>query len=94
MFIVLSIAVGILVAWLSYRILFYDVGDFLEGCGKFTRGLMVFLFARGYRHRRIPPPSAEDLEDEGWSSGIRFFLFLALSCGCGYFTYYEFHKLF
>jgi hypothetical protein len=84
--------VGVLVALLGYRILFYDLSDFWDGCRKFAS-----LFAR--RQRWFPGrdpshPPPEYFEDEGWSSGIRFALFLALSIGSGYLLYHELHKHF
>jgi len=81
--IVLSIAVGLGAAGILYRVLFYDFSDFLEGCGKFLS-----------RRSRWQSYTPKYFEDEGWSSGIRFFIFLALSCGSGYLTYYELHKHF
>ena len=93
MIVTASIVVGVLVAWLLYRVLFYDLADFLDG---FIRLFTVFLV----RTRRWPfaprskPPTPEDFEDNSWSSGIRFFFFLALSVSSGYFTYSELHKHF
>jgi hypothetical protein len=75
---------GVLVACVAYRILFYDFGDFMRGCGKFL--------SRGRRWRGMSPP--DDFEDEGWSNGIRFFLFLGLSAGGGYAAYCGLHKIF
>ncbi len=95
MIISISIALGVLVAYIAYRILFYDSSDFWQGCGKFTFGILdTPRRGKWIWQSTGQQPSAEDLEDEGWSSGIRFFLFLALSCGSGYFTYYELHKHF
>jgi hypothetical protein len=93
MTIAFSIVAGVLAAWLSYRVLFYDSGDFSEGCGKLTAGFLR------RRHRWLwqrddPPPPPEHFEHESWSSGIRFLLFLAVSFGSGYFTYYQLHKHF
>ena len=92
MIVALSILVGILAAGISYRILFYDFSDFWDGCGKFT-GLFVRRRWIWPRRNSWPPPP-EYFEDEGWSSGIRFTLFLALSIGSGYLIYYELHKHF
>jgi hypothetical protein len=88
-----SIVVGILAAFFAYRILFYDFSDFGDGIRKF-----VSLFTRKHRWLRFghdplhPPP--EYFEDESWSSGIRFALFLVLSIGSGYSFYHELHKHF
>jgi len=92
MIITCSIVVGILVTWLAYRILFYDSSDFWDGCGKLTQGL--FRRRRRYWPKDALPPLAgpEDFEAESWSSGIRFFLFLAVSIGSGCLTYYELHR--
>ncbi len=92
MIIAISILVGLLTAWLSYRILFYDSGDFWDGCYKFTD-----LFKRHPRwiwQRDTPPPPPEYFEDDSWSSGIRFFAFVALSSGVGYLAYWQLHKHF
>ena len=92
MIIAFSILAGILAAWVAYRILFYDAGDFWEGFDKFITG----LGRRGNWKwpRNDPPPTPEQFEDESWSSGIRFFLFVAVSFGSGYFAYYQLHKHF
>jgi len=90
MIIAFSIVAGVLAAWLSYRILFYDSGDFWQGFDKFTASRR----RRWIWQRGDPPPPPEDFEDEGWSSGIRFFLFLAVSFSSGYFAYYQLHKYF
>jgi len=92
MIITLSMVVGALAAGLAYRLLFYDFGDFWNGCGKFSS---LFTRRRGWLRRQNnlhPPP--EYFDDDSWSSGIRFCLFLALSFGGGYFIYYELHKHF
>lgn len=87
-----SILVAALVACLAYRILFYDSGDFWDGCAKF--GTLFFRRRRRYwPSEALPPPAKpEDFEDESWSSGIRFLVFLAASLGSGYFAYQELHK--
>ena len=78
MIIALSILVSAGVGWLLYRALFYDLADFMDGVVRLCK---IFLVPR----RRWPfaprskPPTAEDLEDGSWSSGIRFFFFLVLS---------------
>ena len=88
-----SILVGIFVSGVLYRVLFYDLADFMDGLIKL---LTVFLVKR----RQWPfapwqkPIRPEDFEDEGWSSGIRFFSFLALSLGSAYYTYGALHKYF
>jgi hypothetical protein len=89
MIMALSISVGLLAAWLWYRVLFYDSNDFWQGCGKF---MSVLTRGRGRRPARPHPP--DYFEDEGWSSGFRFLLFAAASFGCGYLVYYELHKHF
>src|SRR5712691_1124138 len=90
MIITFSILAGLLAAWLSYRILFYDSSDFWDGCGKFTAGLLRRR-RRWIWERDDPPSPPEYFEDESWSCGIRFFLFVAASCGSGYFAYYQLH---
>jgi len=93
MIITLSIAVGALAAYLGYRMLFYDASDFWEGCGKFV--CCFSKMKRGLWSRQGPwPPPPEYFEDEGWSSGIRFALFLTLSLGSGFLVYHELHKHF
>jgi hypothetical protein len=93
MIIAISIAVGVAVGWLLYRVLFYDLADFFDGFMKLST---VFLV----RRRRWPfaprskVPTPEDFEDDSWSSGIRFFFFLAGSVGSGYFTYSELQRHF
>ena len=93
MIIAVSIVVGVGVGWLLYRVLFYDLADFMDGVVRF---FTVFLV----RRRRWPfgprskLPTPEDFEDDSWSSGIRFFFFLALSVGSGYFTYTELQRHF
>jgi hypothetical protein len=82
----LSILAGLLAACVLYRVLFYDFSDFWQGSGKF-----MSLF-RGRRSRPAPPLPPEYFEDEGWSSGLRFFLFVAASFGGGYLVYYELQK--
>jgi hypothetical protein len=93
MIIASSIAVGILVGWLSYRILFYDLGDFMDG---FVTCMTVFLVrrARWPFAPREKPPTPEDFEDDSRTSGFRFFFFLILSVGCGYSTYSQLHRYF
>jgi hypothetical protein len=91
MIIIASIAVGVLVAWLLYRVPFYDLADFTDGV---TNLFTFFLVPR----RRWPfaprskPPTPEDFEDESWSSGIRCFFLLAFSVGSRYFTYGGLHR--
>src|SRR5438876_11037329 len=93
MIIAVSIVVGVGVGWLLYRVLFYDLADFMDGVVRLST---VFLV----RRRRWPfaprskPPTAKDLEDDSWSSGIRFFFFLVLSAGSGYLTYSELQQYF
>src|SRR4051812_27156973 len=90
-----SIIAGGLAAWLLYYVLFYDLEDFLGGFGKFLKKLM-------HRRRRhtifqrtdLTPANPADFEEESWSSGIRFLIFLALSIWAGYLTYSGLHKLF
>src|SRR5258706_14683273 len=72
MIIAFSILAGLLAAWLSYRILFYDSSDFWDGCGKFTAGLLRSR-RRWIWERDEPPSPPEYFEDESWSCGIRFF---------------------
>jgi hypothetical protein len=91
MIIAISIVAGFLAAWLSYPVFFYDSGDFWDGCGKFTAGLLRRR-SRWIWQRDDPPAPPERFEDESWSSGLRFFLFVAASFGGGYFTYYQLHK--
>jgi len=73
---------------LSYRILFFDSSDFWEGCGKFTAGLLRNR-RRWIWQRSEPLPPPEHFENEGWSSGIRFFLFVLVSVGSAYGVYHE-----
>ncbi len=88
MIITRSILAGLLSGWLWYRVLFYDSTDFWSGCYKFAAGL-------GRRRRQPePPPPPEHFEDEGWSSGFRFLIFVAALFGCGYLVYYELQKHF
>jgi hypothetical protein len=93
MIIAVSIVVGVLVGWLLYRALFYDLADFMDG---FVRLFTLFLVER----RQWPfapwnkPTAPEDFEDEGWSSGIRFFVLLALSAGSAYCAYSILNKHF
>ena len=91
--IVVSIAIGVLVAWLLYRVLFYDFADLRDGCVKFFT-----FFLRGKRRglfsRQIKPPTPEDFEDESWFSGVRFFLLLAFSIGSACLTYSGLHRHF
>lgn len=93
MIITLSILTGLLAAGLWYRVLFYDSNDFWNGCGKFTANLLRNR-RRGIWQPPAPPSAPEYFEDEGWSSGLRFLLFVAASFGCGYLAYYELHKHF
>lgn len=79
MIIAASIVVGLLVACLMYRVLFHDLSDFIDG---FNR-----LITRG-------PIKPEDYEDPGWSSGIRFLLFVALTGGAAWFAYSQLHEYF
>ena len=93
MTIAVSIVVGVGVGWVLYRILFYDLADFMDG---FVRFFTIFLV----RRRRWPfaprskLPTPEDFEDNSWSSGIRFFFFMALSVGSAYFTYSQLQRHF
>lgn len=95
-FVVLSIIAGGLAAWVLYYVLFYDREDFLEGLGKFTKWL-IYSRRRTIVHRIIhrnepTPANPADFEDEGWSSGIRFLLFLGLSIWAGFLTHNGLHK--
>ena len=94
MIVSLSILVGVLTAWLWYRVLFYDSSDFWEGWGKFAAALVRGGRRAIWRGPLPSPPPAEHFEDESWSSGIRFLLFVAASVGCGYIAYHELHKHF
>ena len=85
-----SIAAGLCVAYVAYRMLFYDASDFWDG---------VFFFSRSFKRGvwRPPPllkgdniPTAEDLF---WSA-VRFVLFLAVSIGTGYYVYSQLQKHF
>ena len=71
-------------AFVGYRIFFYDFSDFMEGCTRF--------FSRRRRGWETPP--AEYFEDSSWSSGFRFFIFLAFSVGSGYLAYHGLLKIF
>ena len=88
MIIALSIVAGVLAAWLSYRILFYDSDDFCEG--------VVKCLGKSRGRRMISPkdPTPESFEDESWSSGFRFLLFVAVTLGSGCFAYYQLLKHF
>ena len=93
MIIAVSIVVGVLVTGLLYRTLFYDVADFLDG--------LITLFTIFLMEKRRWPfaprhssPTPEDFQDEGWSSGIRFLVLLALAAGSGYLVYIALHKYF
>jgi len=88
MIIAISTVVGLGVGCLLYRVLFYDSADFVDG---FVRLSTAFFFGRrGWPFApRRKPPTAQDFEDDGWSSGIRFFFFLVLSAASAYFAYSE-----
>jgi len=92
MIMALSILAGLGVGCLSYRVLFYDLADFMDG---FVTLSTVFFFQRRWPFaRRNKGPTAEDFEDGDWSSGIRFLCFLVLTFGSGYFAYSELQKHF
>lgn len=92
MIIALSILSGVVVAGVSYRILFYDLSDFLDGLIKFFTAFLVRR--RRWPFERIKSPGPDESEDDGWSNGIRFFIFLALSGGAGYFAHSGLHRYF
>jgi hypothetical protein len=78
MVIVMSIIAGLVVAFLAYRILFSDFGDFLGGYDWFQKDNDRWVWQRP----RIAAP-----EDENWLGGIRFIVWLAVSVGCGWLCY-------
>ncbi len=90
MILVASILVGVLAAYVAYRMLFYDLNDFGDG---FIAFFTTFL-RRRWPYRPTKPPAPEDFEDERWSSGLRFGLFLAVVVGAGVLTYNRLHKYF
>jgi hypothetical protein len=79
MIIATSILFGLAVAIFMYRLLFHDFSDFIDGFNRLT--------TRG-------PVKAEDYEDEGSSSGIRFVLLIALSVGGAYVAYSQLQRFF
>lgn len=87
-----SIVAALCVAYIAYRMLFYDWADFWDGC---------FFISRCIGKRGSKPwpkggkaPAPEDLEDDSWYSGLRLVLFLALSIGTGYYVYSQLQKHF
>jgi hypothetical protein len=89
MIIALSILTGLLGAWICYRVLFYDSNDFRDGLDRLGKEEDQWIWRRNRTQQR-----SEDFEDESWSSGIRAFVFLAVSIGCGMLTYYGLHSFF
>ena len=89
MIIAATIAIGMLVAWIAYRMLFYDFSDFMEGFGRFLTRRGPWPFPPSEQ-----PPNPEDFEDEGWSSTFRLLVLVAVSVGCAYLTYSQLHKYF
>jgi hypothetical protein len=92
MIIAISIVAGVIASLLSYRVLFYDSDDFWDECGKCTVGLLTRPPRRMWRGPDPLPP--EHFEDESWSSGVRFLLFVVASAGLAYLAYYQLHKHF
>lgn len=84
-----SIAVALGVGWLAYRVLFYDVGDFLDGVDQMTRGKHRFLY-----DPRRKPVTPKDCEDDSRTSGFRVVVLLVLSVGSGYSAFVQLHKFF
>lgn len=92
-----SIIAALAAAYIAYRILFYDSSDFWDGFFFISK-----CFSRG---RRFSPgrykwpkggnrPAPEDLEDDSWSSALRFLLFLAVTIATGHYIYSELQKHF
>jgi hypothetical protein len=89
MIITLTILASVIGGWVSYRLLFYDSSDFQEGLERLDKDEDDWIWPR-IKSQHSP----EDFEDESWSSGIRAFIFLAVSIGCGILTYYGLNRLF
>lgn len=93
MIVAISMATGIVVAWVAYRVLFYDSSDFWDGFSRFAswfgRRRCRWIWQKG-----DPPPPPEYFEDESWSSGLRFLVFVAASFGCAWFAYHYLHQHF
>ena len=77
-----SIAVWVILAWLMYRLLFDDFGDFIHAVD-------LVISQRGW-----PLPRQEDIEDEGWSIGFRFYLFMTVSVGGAFVAFHLLEKHF
>jgi hypothetical protein len=80
------------VAYIAYRLLFYDRSDFWDG---------LLFITRTFHRRHLKPwpkggasPAPEDLEDDSWYSALRFVAFIAVSIGTGYYVYGELQKYF
>ncbi len=88
MIVVLSIVAGLAAAFIAYRVLFYDSGDFWDG---FVRFATCFLYRRSswIWQRNSQQPRPENFEDDSWSSGIRFGIFVLLAVGSGVLLYHE-----
>ena len=82
MIIAASIAVGIGLALLMYRLLFDDFGELIHASG-------LVISQRGW-----PLPPQEDIEDDGWTIGFRFYLFLAVSVGGAFAAFFFLEKHF
>jgi predicted PurR-regulated permease PerM len=75
----ISIAVTLVVACISYYMLFKNFGDFCEGFGKF--------FNSGTRNEKLDLWQTEYTDGQSGSSGIRFFMFVLGSLVAGGLTY-------
>lgn len=84
-----SIAAGLYVAYVAYRMLFYDASDFWDG---------MFFFAKMRRRGGPPEPllvgeNLPTIEDLFWS-GVRLVVFLAVSIAAGHWVYSQLQKHF
>ena len=82
MIIAASIAVGIGLALLMYRLLFDDFGEFIHAVD-------LVISQRGW-----PLPRQEDIEDDGWTIGFRFYLFMIVSVGGAFVAFHLLEKHF
>ena len=78
MIIAISIAVTLVVGYISYRIIFTGFADFREGFDRFFNA---------DNRNRTTLWSFDYTDDQNWSSGIRFFIFILFPLAAGVLTY-------
>jgi hypothetical protein len=85
---VISVAVGLVMAAIAFFTLFGNWSDFCDGLYKFFHA-PTRIDQQG--NERLDPFASPDAGDEGGANGFRFFMWVLLSLGAGLLTYAKLH---